>query len=81
MWPGGVISASRAAAPPVRTKVGVAGPGVDYAHVAPEYPATHARAQGLGAGFLGRESLGVAGGAAGLPLERGALSLGEDRAG
>src|SRR6185437_9837970 len=51
---------------------------VDDAHVAPEDPAAHAGAERLGAGLLGGEALGVAGGPVVLALGAGAFDLGED---
>src|SRR5690606_3099486 len=58
------------------------GPQVDHAHVGPvDAAARHAGAQRLGAGFLGGEALGVAGGAVGLALGAGPFGLGEDAPG
>ena len=50
---------------------------VDDAHVAPEDAVAHSRAEGLGARLLGREPLGVGGGAAGAPVRPALLDLSE----
>src|SRR5208282_2830437 len=55
----------------------LAGRKIDHPHVAPEHPAPEPGPQGLGAGLLGGESLGVGGGAPGPPLGAALLGLGE----
>jgi hypothetical protein len=50
---------------------------VDDAHVAPEHAVAQARAQSLGAGFLGRKALGVGGGAPGPAVRPLAFDFGE----
>jgi len=55
----------------------LAGRQVDDPHVAPEDPAAEPRSQGLGASLLGREPLGVGGGATGPRVRPALFDLGE----
>ena len=50
---------------------------IDHPHVAPEHPAPQSRAERLGAGLLGRESLGVGGRARRPPVGLALLGFGE----
>src|SRR5882672_7605504 len=54
---------------------------VDHPEVAPEHAGAKAGAERLGAGFLGGEALGIAGGAAGPRLRLAPLGLGEQALG
>ena len=75
--PGGRIALSRSAAPPVSRMVGCPDGRLTTPMSRQNTPRLKSGAQGLGAGLLGGELLGVGGGPSGPPVGAALLGLGE----